>query len=183
MIILSLPPKPTGEAGTAITIKLDPPDETAKEQEKLDFQATFVDAGSYLVWGVRPVLEKLIAEHKKELIKYNRMLGRKKIPYRVRLTHTVTRKGNRYVYCGRYLYTKDNKYVDKLSAVVLRAELKDRWSKELIPPKNPLEGLSYKIFIANGQETDNVVVPYELMHDPRFFHIFSKYTRSRLGGL
>lgn len=183
MIILSLDPKPTGEAGTAITIKVIPPDENEKHQEDLNFQALFEDSGSYLIWGVRPVLEKLIAEHKKELIKYNRMLGRKKIPYRVRLTHTVTRKGNKYVYCGRYLYTKDNKYVDLLSAVVLRAELKDRWSKELIPPKNPLEGLGYKIFVANGQETDNVVVPYELMHDPRFFHIFSKYTRCRLGGL
>lgn len=183
MIILSLPPKPTGEAGTAITVKLEPPNETLKQEEELSFQATFEDTGSYLIWGVRPVLEKLIGEHKKELTKYNQMLGRKKIPYRVRLTHTVTRRNNKYVYCGRYLYTKDNKYVDVMSAVVLRAELKDRWSADLIPPKNPLEGLKYKIFVANGQETDSVVIPYELLHDPRFFHIFQKYTRIRLGGM
>ena len=183
MIILSLDPQPKGEAGTAITFKSRRPNEDERVKREQDFHATFQDAGSYLVFGVRPILEKLIAEHKKELASYNKRLGRAKIPIRIRLTHSVPYKNTKYVYCGRYLYTKDNKYIGQMSNAVLRNELKEKWTKEFVPPKNPLEGLKYKIFVANGQETDGVVVPYDLLHNPNFFHIFQKFTRVRLGGI
>ena len=183
VINLSLDPKPKGEAGTAVTIKIPKPNEEARVKKEQDFQTTFIDAGSYLVMGVRPVLERLITEHKKELTTYNKKLGRAKIPIRIRLTHTVTRRGSKYVYCGRYIYTKDNKYIGLMDNAVLREQLREKWSSALMPPRNPLEGLKYKIFMANGLETDNIVIPFELLHNPMFFHIFQKYTRVRLGGM
>lgn len=165
----------------AFVVKVRHP--TNEEREDVEkFQHTIFDqVGAYLVWGAKPVLDALVVEHKKELTKYNQRLGRAKIPLRIRLTHSTVSRGKKYVYCGRYLYKKSGEYVSKLDNAVLRNELKERWNSIGPPPANPLDGLQYRIFIANGGETDHVIVPYHLYHDPRFNHLFIQFTRVRLG--
>ena len=183
MINLSLDQPPEGEAGIVVTVKRTPHDDSEKVKREQEEHALFPDTGSYMIWGARPMLERMMSAHKKDLTKYNQKLGRLKISVRIRLTHTVTRRGNKYVYCGRYLYTKDNKYIGKMDNAVLRNEMKELWTANNMPPNNPLEGFSYKIFVANGQETDEIIVPTYLITDPRFGHLFQKFTRRRLGSM
>lgn len=180
---MSLNDPPIGEPGTAITIKVSPPDKEAAVKLEQDRDALFPDTGSFLVWGIRPTLENLLNEHKKELTKYHRLLGKHKINLRIRLTHTTIERGVKYTYCGRYVYTKENKYVSKLSNAVLRDEMKEKWNKIGGPPKNPLEGLKFRIFRANGEKTDCCVIPYEHYYNHKFGHLFMGKTAVRMGGL
>lgn len=182
VIILSRNPPPSGEPGTAFTIKLPKPTAVEAEEKQVLMDTNFMQMGSYLIWGVRPVLDNLLKDHKKELTKYNRLLGRHKIPFRIRLTHTTTVRERKYVYCGRYVYKKNGDFWGKLDDAVFRNELKEDWDKVGGPPHNPLDGLSYRIFSANGKETDCVIVPYNLYHNGNFHHIFANYTAIRLGG-
>jgi len=182
VIILSRNPPPSGEPGTAFTIKLPKPTIKDAEDRQILNDTNFMQMGSYLIFGVRPILENLLSEHKKELSKYNRLLGRYKLPFRIRLTHTTVAKGRKYVYCGRYIYKKNGEFFKKLDNAVFRNELKEDWNNVGPPPRNELEGLTFRIFIANGEETDNIIVPYNLFHDSRFHHIFANYTAIRLGG-
>ena len=182
VIILSRNPPPSGEPGTAFTIKLHEPTSEDAEEKQAFIDTNFMQMGSYLIWGVRNVLNNLVTDHKKELAKYNRLLGRHKIPFRIRLTHTVTVKGRKYVYCGRYVYKKTGEFWGKLDNAVFRNELKEDWDKVGSPPHNPLDGLTYRVFSANGEETECVIVPYNLYHDSRFYHLFANYTAIRLGG-
>lgn len=180
VINLALTPRPQGEPGTAFTVKLPRPSNKEREETDIWQHATFAQFGAYMVWGVKPTLEKLIQEHKKKLTTYNQKLGRAKIPLRIRLTHTTTSKGHKYVYCGRFVYNKDGSYFGVLENTVLRNELKENWNTVGPPPRNPLEGLSYRLFNADGVETDIIIVPYNLYHDPRFSHLFAKHTRTRV---
>lgn len=179
---MSLDKPPTGHPGTSFVIQLKKPDNKVKEKTEVERDVFFPTFGSVLVYGVRHVLESMIADHKKQLSRYNTKLTRNKVPLRIRLTQTATVKGRRYTYCGRYVYGKDGTYYGKLSNVVLRRDhLRDQWDKIGPPPINPLEGLQFTIVVANGKKTDDVIVPYTHFVNEQFNHILTSYTHYRLG--
>lgn len=179
---MSLDKPPNGHPGTAFVTEVKKPDEKERENTEVERDAFFTTFGSVLVYGSKPMLEAILTDHKKKLSTYNAKLTRNKIPIRIRLTHSTVVKGRRYVYCGRYVYGKDDTFHGKVDNIVLRRDhIKEKWNKLGPPPKNPLEGFKYQVVVANENETDDIIVPYNLFMDQRFHHLLKPYTHFRLG--
>lgn len=180
---MSLDKPPNGNPGTAFTIKLRQPDKQVQEADDLEFHAFFPNTGSVLIFGAKPLIESLLEEHKKQLSFYNGKLTKNRVPIRIRLTHSVKVKGKKYVYCGRFIYGKDDSYFGVLDNVLLRKEhIKEKWNKVGPPPINPLEGFKYQVLVVNGDESDHIIVPYNLYTNHKFTHLFTDYTRYRIMG-
>ncbi len=179
---MALDPPPNGHPGTSFVIQLKKPDNKEQEEVEVERDAFFQTFGSVLVYGAKPMLEAMLEDHKKQLSTYNGKLTRNRIPIRIRLTHSTTVKGRKYIYCGRYVYTKSGEFCGHADNVVLRRDyIKEKWSKVGPPPKNPLEGFKYQIVVANELETDDIIVPYSLFVNPNFHHLLKQYTHYRLG--
>lgn len=181
---MSLNDPPQGEPGTAIVIKVPRPDHKAKEEVSVFQDAVFSLTGAVLVIRGKPVLDALLFDHKKRLSDYNAKLAMHKIPLRIRLTHSVTIRGKKYVYCGRYIYSTKGKFHGKLDNAVLRNDhIREKWNKVGPPPVSPLDGFKYQVVVDNGIETTMIIVPYNLFIDNRFSHLFHSFQRFRLGVL
>ena len=181
---MSINDPPGGEPGTAIVIDLPKPDGKEKEEVEVFQDAVFSLTGAVLVLRGKGVLDALLFDHKKRLSDYNAKLVENKIPLRIRLTHSVTVKGRKYVYCGRYIYGKDGKFEGKLDNAVLRNDyIRGKWNEVGPPPMSPLDGFKYQVVVDGGMETDMIIVPYNLFVDQRFLHLFTDLQRFRLGVL
>lgn len=181
---MSINDPPQGEPGTAIVIELPRPDLKEKEDVAVFQDAVFSLTGAVLVIRGKPVLDALLFDHKKRLSDYNAKLKESKIPLRIRLTHSTTVRGKKYVYCGRYIYGSDGKFHGKLDNAVLRNKyIREKWNEVGPPPMSPLDGFKYQVVVDAGMETNMIIVPYHLFIDQRFTHLFANFQRFRLGVL
>jgi hypothetical protein len=171
--------KQAGAPGTAVVIKTRSP--YVEDREKVDLfkDAFFPHTGSVLIFNMFTVIENLIKEYEKELRKYNRKLANHKIPFRIRVRHTLTEKGTNYCYTGRYIYGTDKKYKGRADNTVLRNRLQEKWNKIGPPPRSELDGISFEIVKTEEGETDCIVVPFGVYTNPKFSKFFSgkKYFR------
>lgn len=181
---MSINDPPEGEPGTAIVIELKRPDLKEKEEVAIFQDAVFSLTGAVLVIRGKPVLDALLLDHKKKLSDYNAKLKTNRIPLRIRLTHSVTTRGRKYIYCGRYIYGVDGTFHGKLDNAVLRNDhIREKWNTVGPPPISPLDGFKYQVVVDGGVETNMIIVPYNLFIDQRFSHLFHNFQRFRLGVL
>ena len=173
--------KQPGAPGTAVVIKTRSPNVEDREREDLFKDAFFPHTGSVLVFGMCPVIEKLIKEYEAELRKYNKKLANHKIPFRIRVNHTLDEKGSTYRYTGRYIYGTNKKYMGRADNTVLRNRLQAKWNKIGPPPRSQLDGLKFEVVTTEEGKTDCIIVPFGVFTNPRYSKYFSGKKFFRLG--
>jgi len=91
------------------------------QEEKVQQEAFFQQAGAYLVIDGAPIILAKVQEYERALAEYNKKLM-KNFRLRIRPKQTTTIRGRKYTYLGRYMYIRSG--INTLSDLAIPEEEK-----------------------------------------------------------